>query len=87
MPLIEEVQLQRHVLLGLLHQPHEGEVGEEPMDRLQQHLQHKSIISTFSYIYSEDNDYEKNESMLQAIMKTLNIILECFERSLLRSYP
>lgn len=37
--LIDEVQLQRHVLLCLLHQPHEGKVREKQVDRLQQHLQ------------------------------------------------
>lgn len=36
--LIKEVQLQWHVLLGLLHQPHKGKVWEEPMNGLHQYL-------------------------------------------------
>ncbi len=42
---IKEVKLQRHVLLGLLHQPHEGKIWEEPVDHLQQHLQFTNRIS------------------------------------------
>lgn len=36
--LIEKVQLQRHVLLGFFHQPHEAKVREQPMNCLGQYL-------------------------------------------------
>lgn len=55
--LIKEVQLERHVLFGLFHQPHEGKVWEQPMDHPHQHLhitnQNQCQIQTGIHIYCD----------------------------------
>ncbi len=39
--LIEEVQLQRHVLLGLLHQPNKDKIWKQPVDNLKEKQYHR----------------------------------------------